>query len=113
MRTPRVLLAIMTVFLGATAPSQGETQATSGVAEGTFAGIEQGDYAHFLLKDKKGTEHSYFILKPDKSVQSYMDNPELKGRRVRVYWREQTQKIPEAGETRRIKVVTKVEARVK
>lgn len=89
-----------------------ESRATKGRTDGTFAGIEQGDYAHFLVKDKRGKQESYFILRPDKSVQSYLNNPtKLKGRRIRVHWEERNENIPEAGGKQRIKVVTKVEAR--
>ena len=78
----------------------------SGSTEGTFVGIEQGDYAHFLIKDKKGQDDSFIILRPDKSVQPFLDNPtKLKGRKVRVHWKEQT--IPEAGGL--LKTVVKVE----
>lgn len=79
-----------------------------GSTEGTFVGIEQGDYAHFLIKDKKGKDDSFIVLRPDKSVQPYLDNPDkLKGKRIRVHWEEQT--IPEAGE--KMKTITKIEAR--
>ena len=78
----------------------------SGSTEGTFIGIDQGDYAHFLIKDKKGQDDSFIILRPDKSVQPYLDNPaKLKGHMVRVFWKEQT--IPEAGGL--LKTVVKVE----
>ena len=78
----------------------------AGSTEGTFVGIEQGDYAHFLIKDKKGQDDSFIILRPDKSVQPYLDNSKkLKGRKVRVHWKEQT--IPEAGGL--MKTVVKVE----
>ena len=79
-----------------------------GSTEGTFVGVEQGDYAHFLIKDKKGKDDSFIVLRPDKSVQPYLDNPDkLKGKRIRVHWEEQP--IPEAGE--KMKTITKVEAR--
>jgi hypothetical protein len=85
-----------------------EARGASGSTEGTFIGIEQGDYAHFLIKDKKGKDDSFIILRPDKSVQPYLDHPaKLKGKRVRVHWEEQM--IPEAGE--KMKTVTKVELR--
>ena len=78
----------------------------TGSTEGTFVGIEQGDYAHFLIKDKKGQDDSFIILRPDSSVQPFLDNPtKLKGRKVRVHWKEQM--IPEAGG--RMKTVVKVE----
>ena len=78
----------------------------TGITDGTFVGIEQGDYAHFLIKNKKGHDDSFIILRPDKSVQAYLDNPaKLKGHKVRVHWKEQT--IPEAGGL--LKTVVKVE----
>lgn len=100
-----VLLCFLVV---AAAETRGESRATTGSTEGTFVGIEQGDYAHFLIKDKKGKDDSFIVLRPDKSVQLYLDNPtKLKGRRVRVHWKVQT--IPEAGG--KMKTVTKVESR--
>ena len=85
-----------------------EVRAATGSTDGTFVGIEEGDYTHFLIKDKKGKDDSFIILRPDKSVQPYLDNPaKLKGRPVRVHWKEQT--IPEAGG--RMKTVTKVESK--
>ena len=100
------------IFFAASSLSFAGSKTSKGTTEGTFAGIEQGDYAHFLLKDKKGKRESFFILRPDKSVQSYIDNGDkLKGRKVRVYWEERNETIPEAGGKQQIKVVTKVEAR--
>ena len=85
-----------------------ESRAVTGATEGTFVGIEQGDYAHFQIKDRKGKDDSFIILRPDKSVQRYLDNPaKLKGRLVRVHWKEET--IPEAGG--KMKTVTKVESK--
>jgi hypothetical protein len=101
-----------TIFFAAASLSLAGSKAPKGSTEGTFAGIEQGDYAHFLIKDKKGQRESFFILRPDRSVQSYLDNgDELKGRKVRVFWEERNENIPEAGGKQQIKVVTKVEAR--
>ena len=106
----RLLAATFALSIAFSADSVAETRAKKGQSDGTFAGIEQGDYAHFLLKDTKGKPNSYFILRPDKSVQAFLDNArKLKGRRVRVYWEERDQEIPEAGGKQRIKVVTKVE----
>ena len=98
-------------LLAAATPSFAQSAATKGRTKGTFAGIEQGDYAHFLVKTPKGRE-SFFILRPDKSVQSYLDNPDkLKGRKVRVRWEERDENIPESGGKQRIKVVTRVDER--
>ena len=86
--------------------------AKKGQSDGTFAGIEQGDYAHFRLKSAKGKEESFFILRPDKSVDSYLKNEaKLKGRKVRVHWEERDEQIPEAGGKQRIKIATRVEER--
>src|SRR5687767_3772754 len=93
----RGFVSVLACFLVAVAADvRGESRATTGSTEGTFVGIEQGDYAHFLIKDKKGKDDSFIVLRPDKSVQPYLDNPtKLKGRTVRVHWKEET--IPEAG----------------
>ena len=94
------------LLFGSVADVRGESRAATGSTEGTFVGIEQGDYAHFLIKDKKGKDSSFIILRPDKSAQRYLDNPtKLKGRQVRVHWKEET--IPEAGG--KMKTVIKVE----
>ena len=59
----------------------------TGSTEGTFVGIEQGDPAHFLIKEKDGREHWFIVLRHDESVQPYLDNPaKFKGRPVKVYW---------------------------
>ena len=110
------LLRILTVtFVSAIAfcgTALAESRAKNGQTDGTFAGIEQGDYAHFLVERGKGKQESYFILRPDKSVQPYLNNPsKLKGRKVRVHWEERNEHIPEAGGNQQIKVVTKVEGR--
>lgn len=103
---------LFSLVLASAAPAFAESRTTKGRTDGTFAGIDQGDYAHFLLKDVKGKRESYFILRPDKSVESYLNNPnKLKGRKVRVHWEERDENIPEAGGKQRIKVVTKVDAR--
>jgi len=98
--------AALLVCLLAVAPSASAGSPKTGSTEGTFVGIDQGDYAHFLIKDKKGQDDSFIILRPDKSVQPYLDKPaKLKGHKVRVHWKEQT--IPEAGGL--LKTVVKVE----
>lgn len=102
-----MFLAVLacSVFAVAAVEARGEG---SGSTEGTFVGIEQGDYAHFLIKGKQGKDDSFIVLRPDKSVQPYLDNPDkLKGKPIRVHWEKQL--IPEAGE--KLKTITKVEAR--
>ena len=101
----------LSFVFAAAAPAFAESRASKGHSDGTFAGIEQGDYAHFRLKKKSG-EESFFILRPHKSVQSFIDNGDkLKGRKVRVFWEERDENIPEAGGKQRIKIVTRVEQR--
>ena len=101
-----IAAAIFLLCFLATMPSSSGGAPQTGTTDGTFVGIEQGDYAHFLIKNKKGHDDSFIILRPDKSVQAYLDNPaKLKGHKVRVHWKEQT--IPEAGGL--MKTVVKVE----
>ena len=108
----RHLFTIIAVTLAFAVSASGESRVSKGTTDGTFAGIEQGDYAHFLVKTAKGKQESYFVLRPHKSVQAYLDNPtKLKGRRIRVHWEERNENIPEAGGKQRIKLVTKVDAR--
>jgi hypothetical protein len=98
--------ALLSVCFAAAAPCTLARSPKTGTADGTFVGIEQGDYAHFQIKDKKGHDDSFIILRPDKSVQPYLDHPaKLKGKKVRVHWKEQS--IPEAGGL--MKTVVKVE----
>ena len=106
-----VCLAALFAFLAAAASSFAESGSKTGRTDGTFLEIEQGDYAHFVIKTKAGRE-SFFILRPDKSLQAYIDNgAKLKGRKVRVHWEERNENIPEAGGNQRIKVATKVDQR--
>jgi hypothetical protein len=102
----RLVAAALLFFYAAAAPSAFAGSPKTGTADGTFVGIEQGDYAHFQIKDKQGHDDSFIILRPHKSVQPYLDHPaQFKGKKVRVHWKEQT--IPEAGGL--MKTVVKVE----
>ncbi len=110
MKPSQILLALFFVVLTAASSLAGKhgVAKDSGTTEGTFAGIEKGDYTHFLIKNKKGVADSFIILHPTAAVQAYLDNPDkLKGRKVRVYWKEEA--IPESGGKE--KTVLKVEAR--
>ena len=109
MNIRRLILSFVVIigFVIATVEVRGGANGATGIAEGTFVGIEQGDYAHFQIKDKNGHPNSFIILRADKSVQSYLDNPAiLKGRQVRVRWEEQM--IPEAGG--KMKTITRIES---
>ena len=103
----RLGVLLLICFVAATVTSVAESRAIKGYTDGSFLGIEQGDYAHFQIKPTtKGQPDSFIVLRPDKSVKPFLDNPaSLKGRKVRVHWKEET--IPEAGGP--VKVVVKVE----
>jgi hypothetical protein len=65
---------------------------------GVFLGIEEGDYAHWRMKDGKGGEVSFFILKPEASVEAVLENPEkFVGKRCRVTWKKSMESVPVAG----------------
>lgn len=74
--------------------SAGELRTT----EGKFLGIEQGDYAHWKMQTTDGREVSYFVLRPDASVDKVVDNPNpFVGRKCRVSWKTTTENFEEAG----------------
>ena len=111
MNTLRPKISLLLVALLTTIISFAFAQAgvNKGQTDGTFIEIEQGDYAYFRIKTKTD-EDSFFILRPDKTVQSFIDNgAKLKGQKVRVFWEERNENIPEAGGKQLIKVVTRVE----
>ncbi len=67
------------------------------VFEGTFQGIEQGDYAYFKVKNAK-EEKSLMVLNTDKTYEKIAANPKkFIGKKVKVYWIAAKQNIPEAG----------------
>ena len=82
--TASILLVLFISAGSLTAAGMG----SSGSTEGTFVGIERGNPAHFVFKEK-GDQHSFVIPQsPDDSVKPYLDHPEkFKGRPVKVYWR--------------------------
>lgn len=85
-------------FKGKDAPPDKPAAAEAKVATGTFTGIEQGDYAHWLMKSQAGEELSYFILKGDGSVAKVLAKPKaFIGRKCRVKLKTSIQDIPEAG----------------
>jgi hypothetical protein len=104
---------IVALLPGAAALSSAKSENESlrkGSTEGIFVGIEQGDYAHFQIKNEAAEEESCFLRRPDKPSQPCLDHPEiLKGGNVRGHWQEKIQKIPEAGEIMRLKVVVRAE----
>lgn len=110
MKTLRALVVLVFAFSISLAVAQAgeKPSGQKGTTEGTFVGIDQGDYTHFLIKNKHGGDESFIALRPDDSVKAYLDHPAgLKGRKIRVYWK--MEMIPEAGGKE--KTVTKVEER--
>ncbi len=78
--------------------------------DGTFLGIEEGDYAHWQMKTDGGKEVSFFILRPDASVEKVFGNPKgYKGKKCRVQWKSSTEKIPEAGGDMKVEQILSVE----
>lgn len=83
---------------------------TAKIATGTFTGIEEGDYAHWQMRDAKGKELSFFILRPDASVDKVLENPKkFVGRKCRVKWKQSTENLPEAGGDTQIEQILSVE----
>lgn len=84
--------------------------ATLNVTEGKFLRLDEGDYYHWVMKDAEtGEEVSYFIIKPDASVEAVVDNPDkFVGKKCRVTWKESTENLPEAGGKQDIEQVLSV-----
>lgn len=79
-------------------------------AIGTFLGIEEGDYAHWQMKRDDGKEISFFILRPDSSVEKVLENPKAyQGKKCRIQWKASTEKIPEAGGDIKVEQILSVE----
>jgi len=80
------------------------------VTEGRFKGIEEGDYFHWNMLNSAGEELSFFILKPDASVDKVLENPQsYVGKKCRVTWKKSTEDIPEAGGKIEIETILSVE----
>lgn len=88
----------------------GKPKAAAQVMEGTFVGVEQGDYAHWNMRVKGGVDASYFILRPDASVEQVLEKPEAyAGKRCRVTVKKSMENIPEAGGRMEVEQVVSVE----
>ncbi|MEZ5385724.1 MAG: hypothetical protein R3F13_09430 [Prosthecobacter sp.] len=99
-----------TAFVAALKTKGGKAKVAVKVLEGTFTGIEEGDYFHWKMRVKGQGEISLFILNPDKSVEQVMDDPqEFEGHRCRVTWKKSTENIPEAGGKMEIEQILSVE----
>jgi hypothetical protein len=87
-----------------------QTAAATRTVEGTFIGIEQGDYAHWQMRTKSGEDVSLFILRPDASVEKIIENPKsYRGRPCRVSVKKTTENIPEAGRKMEVEQIVSVE----
>jgi len=65
---------------------------------GTFSGVEQGDYAHWRMRDRDGGERTFMILRPDASVEEVLRDPDaFSGKSCTVTWKKSRESIPEAG----------------
>lgn len=88
----------------------GNEEGGAQTAEGTFTGVEQGDYAHFKLRESDGTERSFFVLQTDAAIDRVLADPqEYEGRACRVRWERRSENIPEAGGAMEIDVLLGVE----
>ncbi|MBL9131606.1 MAG: hypothetical protein JNG86_10430 [Verrucomicrobiaceae bacterium] len=88
----------------------GKAQAAAKVTEGTFTGIEEGDYFHWNMKTKAGGQTSFFILKPDASVDKVLENPDAyTGKKCRVTWKKSIENLPEAGGKTEVEQILSVE----
>jgi hypothetical protein len=88
----------------------GKPQAAAKLTDGTFLGVEEGDYFHWKMRTADGVEVSYFILKPDTSVDKTLENPTAYvGKKCRVTWKKSTENIPEAGGKMEIEQILSVQ----
>ncbi len=87
----------------------GKPAAAAHVVEGTFVGVEQGDYAHWNMR-VKGADVSLFVLRPDASVEKVLEKPEAyAGKNCRVTVKKSMENIPEAGGKMEVEQVLSVE----
>lgn len=103
-------LAGRCVAYGSALAGGAEAGAGSGVTEGKFLRIEEGDYFHWVMQEQGGGEVSFFLLKPDKSVEQVVEEPgKFTGRKCRVTWKDTTEFLPEAGRKVDVRQVLSVE----
>lgn len=87
-----------------------QVAAAAKVATGTFIGVEEGDYAHWLMKSDKGEELSFFILSGDASVDKVLEKPKSYiGKKCRVQLKTSMEEVPEAGGKMEVMQVLSVE----
>lgn len=90
----------------------GKPDARTRTATGVFTGIEQGDYAHWTMRESDGTERSFFMLQTNAALDRVAENPaKFEGRPCRVRWERRKEDIPEAGGPMEVDVLLGVEWR--
>lgn len=91
-------------------PKASPKKVATKIAEGTFSGIEWGDYAHWTMRTAAGKELSFFVMQPDASVEKVMKTPEkYVGKKCRVQWRKTVENVPEAGGEMELEEIVSVE----
>lgn len=82
---------------------------SSGTMDGTFLRLDQGDYAHFVIKDNAGKEQDFFVIKGDSTIDAIVAAPaKYKGRKVSVKWQVVMTDIPEAGGQTKIRKLVSI-----
>lgn len=108
--TTERLVTNCAAFVTALKKGKAPSKAAAKTAEGTFVRIEEGDYFHWNMKSNSGEELSFFILKPDATVDKVIDNPKAYvGKKCRVTWKKSTENLPEAGGKMEIDQILSVE----
>jgi uncharacterized protein YecT (DUF1311 family) len=100
-------LAATLAELGQAAPETAAVTAAIGkqTMTGTFAGIEQGDYAHLKLTTADGNEEDFFVRSDANGLKALIDSPKkFVGKKIAVQWEERDEDIPEAGGKIKIRV---------
>lgn len=92
------------------APPAKEAAAALQTLEGVFTGIEEGDYLHWSMKSKDGEESSFFVLRPDASVDKVTEEPgKFVGKKCRIKWKKTVEDLPEAGGKTEVDQIISVE----
>lgn len=87
-----------------------DSDATPQTLEGVFSGLEEGDYVHWILRTGTGEDRSFFVLKPDASLEKALADPSaFAGKKCRITWSRSTVNIPEAGGPMEVEQVFSVE----
>jgi len=105
----RKISMVILLLLMAALPALADKVLATGTTRGKFLRIDQGDYTHFVMRDSKGQEQDFFIIKGDGTVDKFVATPaKYKGKAVQVRWQRVMSNIPEAGGEIEIRQVTSV-----